>query len=101
NYIARIGKFLCGVDIGCLEVAQGSPVLLVSWIYGFSDNNQSFAYSGSRQPIRACDGQLTCRRALVLGSSDPVTGRRGEQRWLFALATRACALFATYGLQPG
>ncbi|WP_204787306.1 hypothetical protein, partial [Aeromonas salmonicida] len=70
-------------------------------IYGFSDNNQSFAYSGSRQPIRACDGQLTCRRALVLGSSDPVTGRRGEQRWLFALATRACALFATYGLQPG
>ncbi|WP_376886071.1 hypothetical protein, partial [Aeromonas salmonicida] len=73
----------------------------ISWIYGFSDNNQSFAYSGSRQPIRACDGQLTCRRALVLGSSDPVTGRRGEQRWLFALATRACALFATYGLQPG
>lgn len=46
----------------------------ISWIYGFSDNDHTFSYSGSCQLISACGGQLTGRRALVIRSSDPTTG---------------------------
>ena len=62
---------------GCYRPPWGGSRLVgstISWIYGFSDNDPTFAYSGCRQPSSACDGQLAGRRALVIGSSDPTTG---------------------------
>ena len=67
--------------VGVISAAQGSSVPLLSWIYGFSADDPTFAYSGCRQPISACGGQLTGRRALVICSSDSMTRRRGGQKW--------------------
>lgn len=69
---------------GCYRPPWGGSRLAgatISWINGFSANNPTFAYSGGQQPISASGGQLAGCRALVIGSSDPMTGWRGGQRW--------------------